>query len=532
MSTDYNRLYMTDGHTIGIDLGTTNTVVATIVGDEAEVIHNDVGDRQTPSVVAFDDDGPFVGRSAKNQAVKAPDRTISSIKRHMGEEGYSVNIDGIEYTPEEISALILKKVITDAEAYLGGEVTECVITVPAYFGNRERQATKKAGDIVGVEVSRIINEPTAACMAYGAKRGGEDNSDAVDDLVPSAQSGLDAFDGGEKVAVYDLGGGTLDTSVVTVSEGIIEVEATGGDNNLGGDDWNQAIVDWMVKTYEEEHGVDVTDDPEAMQRIEDNAIEAKHTLSEKDEADIIIPYLSEEGDFDETLTRETFNDLTEHLLKQSLECCQETLNRAELDTEDIDKVLLVGGSTRMRQVKKKVEEFFGTTPSQEVNPDEVVAMGAAVQAELLGNDYGDDTEDNGVLLIDVTPKSLGIELANGKFDPLIEANETIPVTATKDDYTTASDDQEEIHIQVFEGEAEYADENELLDDFYLTGIEPSQAGSPRFQISFSLDMDGILNVSVEDVEGNNSEDLTIQGVFESTDEEIEEKRKELPELTG
>lgn len=505
---------MGDGYTIGIDLGTTNSAAGAITGEEPEILPNDVGDRTTPSVVAFDDDGPFVGQAAANQAAANPDRTIQRIKRHMGDDEYTVDIDGEEYTPAEVSALILKRIVEDAEQYLGSEVTDAVITVPAYFGNRQRQATKTAGEIAGINVQRIINEPTAACLAYGLK---QDDADA------------------ESVLVYDLGGGTFDVSIVEISEGVIEVVATGGDEELGGEDWDDRIVDWIVDTHEEQTGVDVSERDEAMERVREEAVKAKHMLSSKSETDVMIPYLSDGESFDETLTREKFTELTSDLLEKTVDRCHSTLDESDYEADDIDKVLLVGGSTRMAQVHDAVEDLFGDRVSKEVNPDEVVALGAATQASLLGESSDEDIQKqlpggDGVLLVDVTPKTLGVELADGKMDPLIEKNETIPATVQKDGYTTVRDNQTQVHIRVFEGEEEEAEENDLLDDFFLQGIPEAEAGEPNLSAEFSLDMDGILEVEAIDEDRGESADITIEGVFEQSEEEVEEMRNALPSL--
>jgi molecular chaperone DnaK len=505
---------MPSGYTIGIDLGTTNTVVAAITGKKPEIVPNDVGERTTPSVVAFDDDGPFVGQAAKNQAVKNPEQTIQRIKREMGNPKFSKTLNGKEYSAKELSALILKHLVADAEAHLGTKVTDAVITVPAYFGNRQRQATKIAGEIAGLNVRRIINEPTAACLAYGLQK--QDNEQQC-------------------VLVYDLGGGTFDVSIVNISSGVVEVKGTGGDDMLGGEDWDDCVIEWIIEQYEEQTGVDVTDDPEAMSRLHMNAQEAKHVLSVKEKTEIIIPYLSSEGNVEEILTREVFEDLTADLLNRTIERCKETLEETNLHADDIDKVLLVGGATRMPQVHDAVTQYFGAEPSQEVNPDEVVAMGGSVQASLLGGtaelvEKKFTGGDEGLLLVDVTPKTLGIELADGTMDPLIEKNSTFPVSVSNDSYTTAEDDQRQINIRVYEGKSELAEENEMLDEFFLKGIEPARAGEPEFQVTFSLDMSGILHVEATDMKRGATEGIRIEGVFESSQKEIMAMRESLPRL--
>lgn len=505
---------MGSGYTIGIDLGTTNSAAAAVTGTKPEMLPNDVGDRTTPSVVAFGDDGPVVGKPARNQAVSNTERTIQRIKRHMGDKEYTETIDGEEYTPEEISALILKHIVKDAEEYLGSEVTDAVITVPAYFGNPQRQMTKNAGEIAGLNVPRIINEPTAACLAYGLRDG---ESDAED------------------VLVYDLGGGTFDVSVVEISDGVIEVIATGGDEQLGGEDWDDRIIDWIVETYEDDTGQDVSDDLEAMQRVREAAVKAKHMLSSKEETRVTIPMLSSEGNFEEMLTREVFADVTSDLLDKTIDRCKATLEDADYDHDDIDKVLLVGGSTRMAQVQAAVEDEFGERVSKEVNPDEAVAIGAATQASLIDEGTGEDVEKRlpggeEPLLVDVTPKTLGVELVDGSMDPLIKKNETVPTTVKSSGYSTVNDNQTSVHIRVFEGEDEIAENNDLLDDFYLSGIPKAPAGEPNLAAKFKLDMDGILEVEAIDEDRGASEDITIEGVLARSDEEIQEMQDNLPRL--
>lgn len=505
---------MGSGYTIGIDLGTTNSAAAAVTGTQPEILPNREGDRTTPSVVAFEDEGPVVGKVALNQAVSNAARTIQRIKRHMGDKDYTETIDGEEYTPEEISALILKRIVNDAEQYLGSEVTDAVITVPAYFGHTQRDVTKDAGEIAGLNVPRIINEPTAACLAYGLR---DEDVDA------------------ENVLVYDLGGGTFDVSVVEISDGMIEVIATGGDEQLGGEDWDERIIDWIVETHEDDTGQDVSDDLEAMSRVRDNAVKAKHMLSSKEETTVNIPYLSSEGNFQETLTREMFNDMTSDLLDKTIERCEATLDDADYDNDEIEKVLLVGGSTRMAQVQEVVEDKFGERVSQEVNPDEAVAIGAATQAALIEENTEEEVEKrlpggDDLLLVDVTPKTLGVALADGSMDPLIERNETVPTTVEKSGYSTVNDNQTAVHIRVFEGEDEIAENNDLLDDFHLTGIPKAPAGQPNLAAKFKLDMDGILEVEAIDEDRGASEDITIEGVLARSDDEIQEMRDKLPTL--
>jgi len=430
----------------------------------------------------------------------------------MGDDDFEVTIDGTEYKPNEVSALILKRLVSDAEDYLGSPVNGAVVTVPAYFGNRERQHTKEAGEIAGIDVERIINEPTAACLAYGLKQ----DSDAED------------------VLVYDLGGGTFDVSIVEIQEGIIEVIATGGDQELGGEDWDDRIVEWIVDTHQDVTGVDVSDDLEAMQRVRENAVEAKHTLSQKSQANVLIPYLSEEGNFEATLTREQFQKMTDDLLSRTVDRCHATLDEADVEAAELDNVLLVGGSTRMPQVHTAVTDLFDETRvSKEVNPDEVVARGAATQAALLG-DEGDNVENqlhggDGILLVDVTPKTLGVELHDGSLDPLIEKNEQIP-TETEKPYTTYNDNQTQVHIRVFEGNDPVAANNELLDDFFLKGIEPAPKAEPNLGARFHLNMNGILEVEAIDHDRGESEHITIEGALEKTEGEIAKLRNDLPAL--
>ncbi|NME82955.1 molecular chaperone DnaK [Clostridium sp. SM-530-WT-3G] len=486
---------------IGIDLGTTNSCVAVMEGGEPTVITNSEGARTTPSVVSFQANGErLVGQVAKRQAITNPDRTIISIKRHMG-TSYKVNIDGKEYSPQEISAMILQKIKADAEAYLGEPVNQAVITVPAYFNDSQRQATKDAGKIAGLEVLRIINEPTAASLAYG----------------------LDKMDEAHKILVYDLGGGTFDVSILDLGDGVFEVLSTNGDTKLGGDDFDEAIMKYIADTFKAENGIDLMQDKMAVQRLKEAAEKAKIELSSSQQTNINLPFITADATgpkhIDLTLTRAKFNELTHDLVQRTIEPMKKALADAKLSLSDIDKVILVGGSTRIPAVQEAVKNFTGKEPSKGVNPDECVAMGAAIQAGVLTGEVKD------VVLLDVTPLTLGIETAGGIATPLIERNTTIP-TKKSQIFSTAADNQTSVEINVVQGERQMAMDNKSLGQFTLSGIAPAPRGIPQIEVTFDIDANGIVKVSALDKGTGKEANITITASTNLSEEEVDKAVKE------
>ena len=485
---------------IGIDLGTTNSCVSVIEGGEPVVIANAEGARTTPSVVAFSKTGErMVGQVAKRQAITNPERTVISIKREMGTD-YKVTVDGKSYTPQEISAMILQKLKTDAESYLGDKVTEAVITVPAYFTDAQRQATKDAGKIAGLNVKRIINEPTAAALSYGIDKEND-----------------------QKVLVYDLGGGTFDVSIIEMGDGVQEVLATAGNNRLGGDDFDQRIVDWMISSFKAENGIDLSSDKMAMQRLKESAEKAKIELSGMTSASINLPFITADATgpkhLDLTLTRAKFNELTSDLVEKTMGPVRQALKDSGLQISEIDKVLMVGGSSRIPAVQEAVKNLIGKEPFKGINPDECVAIGAALQGGVLGGDV------KGLLLLDVTPLSLGIETMGGVMTKIIERNTTIP-TKKSQVFSTAADGQTQVEVNVLQGEREFAKDNKQLGLFRLDGIAPAPRGIPQIEVTFDIDANGIVNVSAKDRATNKEQHVTITSGSNMSKEDIEKAVKD------
>ena len=491
---------------IGIDLGTTNSCVSVIEGGEAVVIPNAEGARTTPSVVAFSKDGErMVGNVAKRQAITNPERTIASIKRHMGSD-YKVNIDGKAYTPQEISAIILQKLKSDAESYLGDKVTEAVITVPAYFTDAQRQATKDAGKIAGMEVKRIINEPTAAALAFGIDQEND-----------------------QKVMVYDLGGGTFDVSIIEMGDGVQEVLATAGNNHLGGDDFDKKIMDWLVAEFKKEQGIDLSGDKMAMQRIKEAAEKAKIDLSGMTTAQISLPFITADATgpkhMETTLSRAKFNEMTADLVEATMGPVRQAMSDSGLTMNDIDKILLVGGSTRIPAVQEAIKKFSGKEPFKGINPDECVAMGAALQGGVLGGDV------KGLLLLDVTPLSLGIETKGGVNTVIIERNTTIP-TKKSQIFSTAADNQTSVEVHVLQGEREFAKDNKTLGMFHLDGIMPARRGVPQIEVTFDIDSNGIVHVSAKDLGTGKEQHISITASSNMSKDDIDKAVKEAEQFAA
>ena len=489
---------------IGIDLGTTNSCVSVLEGGDSTVIPNKEGNRTTPSIVAFAKNGErLVGETAKRQAITNPDRTVASIKREMGHD-YHVTIDDKEYSPQEISAMVLTKLKEDAEAYLGEKVTEAVITVPAYFTDSQRQATKDAGRIAGLDVKRIINEPTAAALSYG----------------------MDKSETHQKIFVYDLGGGTFDVSILEIGDGVFEVLATSGNNHLGGDDFDQKIIDWMAEDFAKEHGVDLRADKMSLQRLKEAAEKAKKELSTTMSTNINLPFITATAagplHLNVDLSRSKFNQMTEDLVQKTVDPMKKAMSDAGLSQSDIDQVILVGGSTRIPAVQEAVKKIAGKDPHQGINPDECVALGAAIQGGVLSGDVND------VLLLDVTPLSLGIETLGSVFTKLIDRNTTIP-TKKSQIFSTAADNQTAVDIHVMQGERQMAKDNVTLGRFQLDGIPPARRGVPQIEVTFDIDANGIVNVKAKDMGTGKEQHITITASTNLSEEEIEAKIKEAEE---
>ena len=489
---------------IGIDLGTTNSAVAVMEGGTPKIVTNAEGNRTTPSVLALTKEGErLVGDVAKRQAITNPDNTVSSIKRHMGED-YKVKLEGKDYTPQEVSAMILQKLKADAEAYLGEKVTEAVITTPAYFTDAQRQATKDAGKIAGLDVKRIVNEPTAASLAYG----------------------LDKQDKDHTVMVFDLGGGTFDVSILELGDGVFEVKATNGDNNLGGDDFDNKVMDWIVSEFKKQNGIDLSQDKMALQRLKEAAENAKKELSSSQKADINLPFITADDKgpkhLQMSLSRSKFDELTSDLVKRCEGPTKQAMKDANVDASKIDKVILVGGSTRIPAVQKLVKDLSGKEPDKSVNPDEAVAMGAAIQAGILGGEVKD------VLLLDVTPLSLGIETLGGVSTKLIEKNTTIP-TKKSQTFSTAADNQTSVTVHVLQGERPMAADNKTLGRFDLIGIPPAPRGVPQIEVTFDIDANGIVHVSAKDLGTGKEQSIKITATTTLTEEEVERMKKEAEE---